>query len=598
MIIYNKQYFRALFLAGVSLCGDVGAATLSYNYNLTAGWNLVGNSTDNTITVNQVFSNVSEYTTIWKWDSVTTAWAFYTPSLSDGGAAYANTKGYEFLTTINPGEGFWVNAKNTASVAQSGTAFLLGSSALLPSWNLVATGTNLGAADFNRSLSGVLAGTPSNTTTLWAWDANNQKWYFYAPSLDASSSLTSYISSKGYEDFATAGITLGNGTGFWLNYPAGATGSVVDNETKFFNAINSMRSTMGIAPLTRNNNLDQASTAHANYLTLNANYLSSIMGNIDPTTGIEYGHSEDVGKPGYLAATPLARDVASGYTGVIYDEILTFGGSSGVNANGTDAFNGLMNTVYHRIAILQDNLCDIGLGTTSGLDFVADMGCKVNAPSLTTGTLVTFPASGQIDPYPYWVVGSEFPNPLPAFQNGTAIAGPLSVTTRSGDTLVTTSFTLTQNGNNVSSQLLTPQNDSNIPFNNVFLIPLAPLQLGGVTYTASYKGTVNGTSVSKTWSFTTPPSAINASPGGPITMKNGQSLAISFQAPSGLASWSYSAPSTLASGDIQVVYLSSSEMMLTVESNSITGPNTIKFTISDEKFTGVPPQTIQITVTP
>ena len=180
------------------------------------------------------------------------------------------------------------------------------------------------------------------------------------------------------------------------------------------------------------------------------------------------------------------------------------------------------------------------------------------------------------------------------------------ITTRSGDTLVTSSFTLTQNGNPVSSQVLAAQFngtittneqiDSGITANNAFLIPLAPLQLGGVTYTASFSGTVNGASVSKTWSFTTPPNVINATPAGPVTMKNGQSLAISFHAPSGLASWSYS--TTLTTDDIQVVYLSSSELMLTVESTSITGPNTINFTISDQKLTGVPPQTIQITVTP
>lgn len=40
------------------------------------------------------------------------AWAFYTPSLTTAAlAAYAAGKGYDVLTTINSGEGFWVNAK-------------------------------------------------------------------------------------------------------------------------------------------------------------------------------------------------------------------------------------------------------------------------------------------------------------------------------------------------------------------------------------------------------------------------------------------------------------------------------------------------------
>jgi uncharacterized protein YkwD len=602
MAIVSKIRMNVLILTGIAsvLCGSAEASPLAYSFNFTKGWNLIGNSLDSPITVNQAFpvtvSNPSPYSTIWKWNAATSKWAFYTPTQSDGGAAYATSKGYDFLATINPGEGFWVNANSASSMSQTGTAYLLGSSSLLPSWNLSATGANLGAADFNRSLSGVLSGVPANVTTLWAWDAANASWYFYAPNLDNGSNLASYIQSKGYEDFSGKGVTLGNGSGFWVNYPSGAPGSVVDNESKFFTALNAVRAAMGIGQLTRNSNLDQSATAHANYLNLNASTLNSIMGNIDPATGIIYGHSEDTGKPGYLAAMPQARDEASGYTGLYYDEILTFGGNSGVNADGIDAFNGLMNTVYHRVGMLQDTLCDIGIGTTSGFDFVADMGCKVNAPSLASGTLVVFPAEGQVDPYPYWEVGLEVPNPFPLLANGTPIAGPLSVTASTNDRLVTTSFTLTQNGAPVNSQRLDSQNDSRIPANNAFLVPLAPLQLGGVGYTASFTGTINGNSVSKTWSFTTPVNAINASPAGPVTMKNGQTLAISFHAPSGISSWS--TVSTLQNEDFQVNYLSSEKIMLTVQSNALTGADFIDLTVSDGKLSGVPPQTIHISVTP
>jgi uncharacterized protein YkwD len=602
MLFMSKILFRLVELAAVASMFAVNAqaATLSYPLNFTIGWNLLGNSVDTPITVNQIFNDKNTFNTIWKWNPSTSKWAFYTPANTDGGAAYATLKGYEFLSTINPGEGFWVNAKVNATSApamtQTGNSFLLGANSLLPNWNLIATGTNLGVADFNRSLSGVLSGIPANVTTLWAWDAANQKWYFYSPALDATpGSLATYIQGKGYEDFTSAGITLGNGKGFWVNYPSNAAGSVIDNELKFFNALNTTRSTLGLAQLNRDSSLDRAATAHANYLNLNADVLNPIMGQVDPSTGILYGHSEDTGNPGFLAATPQARDVASGYSGVIYDEILTFGGNSAVNADGTDAFNGLMNTVYHRIGMLQDNLCDIGVGSTSGTNFVADMGCKVNTPSLASGTLVVFPADGQVDPYPYWEVGLEVPNPLPLLANGTPVGGPISVTARTGDVLVTDSFSLTQNGNAVSSQVITLQNDNLVPANNVFLIPLAPLQLG-VSYSANFNGSVNGVPVTKAWGFTTPVSSLNASPTGPLTMKNGQTLAISMQAPSGNPNWRYS--TTIPLSDIQILFLSSNKLMVTVASTTLTRSGIINLTLSDEKISSVPQQTIQITVTP
>jgi hypothetical protein len=92
----------------------------------------------------------------------------------------------------------------------------------LTGWNLVATGDNLLAPAFNRSLSAVPTSPgvfPINLTTLWAWDNAHASWYFYAPSLDASNGLTSYITSKGYLDFAAYNKTLGNGVRFWVNRP-------------------------------------------------------------------------------------------------------------------------------------------------------------------------------------------------------------------------------------------------------------------------------------------------------------------------------------------------------------------------------------------
>ena len=576
-------------------CVPVQAANLNYSFGIASGWNLEGNSINVPITVNQAFADPALYVSVWTWNAATAKWAFYTPLQADGGAAYAASKGYDFLSTINPGQGFWVNAKAPAAIPQAGGGYLMASYLLSAGWNLVATSSNLGPADFNRSLSGALSGIPANLTTLWAWDSANQAWFFYAPALDLNGTLSGYIASKGYESFSAR--TLGNGAGFWVNYPAGAPGSVASNGSAFFASLNAMRTSMGIPAFSRNALLDQSASAHAQYLYQNSAYLAPLSGQTDPATGMLYAHSEDPGRPGYLAPTPAARDQASGYSGILYDEVLTFGSPTvQVNEDGQDAFNNLMNTVYHRSGLLKDNLCDIGIGEVLS-NFVAEMACA-QPQSMPSGALVVFPADGQVDPYPYWEVGLELPNPLPALANGTQIGGPLSVMAPSGHTLVASSFSLSLNGNPVSAQLLSPQSDPAIPANNAFLVPLSPLQLGGATYTATFTGTDNGSPVSKTWNFTTPPNSVNAVPAGPISMKNGQSVAISFSAPSGSGrmSWSYYTP--LQGSDIQVVYLSTREVMLTVSSTTLTTPTQINFTVSDAKLGGVPPQTIAITVSP
>lgn len=184
--------------------------------NFVQGWNLVGNGSDVPITVATTFSDTNGFTTVWKWIAAQSAWAFYAPSLAAQGtlADYVASKGYQPLTTIAGGEGFWVNAKTATSVDLSG-GNLISVAALGPTlvqgWNLSGLGETVTAKQFCD------APTTGAVTTLWAWDTTNSAWYFYAPSLDSSGNLVSYITSKGYLDFTATGKTLGPGVGFWVN---------------------------------------------------------------------------------------------------------------------------------------------------------------------------------------------------------------------------------------------------------------------------------------------------------------------------------------------------------------------------------------------
>jgi alpha-tubulin suppressor-like RCC1 family protein len=194
--------------------------------NLAMSWNLMGNSTNAPFTVASVFGDAAKVSTVWKWVPATNNWAFYSPALTDGGAAYAASKGYEFLTTINAGEGFWVNSLSAFTAplptgAALGTADFQDQSdpalnKLAHGWSLIATGDKVTPGVFNSRLGLVPSTTtPVTVKTLWAWDSSLSSWYFYAPSLEANGGQANYNAGKGYLNFGTR--TLDPAMGFWVN---------------------------------------------------------------------------------------------------------------------------------------------------------------------------------------------------------------------------------------------------------------------------------------------------------------------------------------------------------------------------------------------
>jgi hypothetical protein len=200
--------------------------TVSVGINLVPGWNLLGNPVSKSLSVADKFGDASKVTSVWKWDSGTAKWQFYTPSLTaDALQSFALGQGYGVLSEISGGDGYWVNAKALADLGTvSGTAINLRPSSLTSGWNLVATANATTPQKFNLSLSTTppTAGqVPVNMTSLWAWDSAQSKWLFYAPSLEATgdNALLDFINSQHYEDFAAVGKNLGNSTGFWVQRP-------------------------------------------------------------------------------------------------------------------------------------------------------------------------------------------------------------------------------------------------------------------------------------------------------------------------------------------------------------------------------------------
>ena len=191
------------------------------------GWNLVGNSMNTPLTVATEFSDTTKVSTVWKWISNTAKWAFFSPSLVGQALAdYSASSGYDVLSTISGGEGFWVNAKAAFTLQLPASTPVASSSfqGMASGWNLISIGSTRTPSGFNTdmSVSPPTAGVvPQNITTLWAWDNSQSKWYFYSPSLEAQGGtvLSDYITSKGYLNFTNANKTLGQGVGFWANKP-------------------------------------------------------------------------------------------------------------------------------------------------------------------------------------------------------------------------------------------------------------------------------------------------------------------------------------------------------------------------------------------
>jgi Fibronectin type III domain len=227
------SYTTGIITANCSVSATFAPSGTALQASLLAGWNLLGNSTDALLNVATVLGNASQVSTVWKWESAKAKWAFYAPLLtSDTLASYAAGKGYDVLTTINAGEGFWVNANVGftmplpigAGISSTAYADRSGQSNSLPQgWSLIATGDSPTARRFVNAIALVQPVSPlvaaTSLSTLWAWDSGASNWYFYAPVLDNNGGLADYITSKHYEDFNAKSKTLDPTTGFWVNHP-------------------------------------------------------------------------------------------------------------------------------------------------------------------------------------------------------------------------------------------------------------------------------------------------------------------------------------------------------------------------------------------
>ena len=225
MIRYAAQALLALALVGVALAQSV--------VSVLPGWNQLGNGYHAQIDVPSTFADAATIESVWKWLPATGKWAYYSPQLADGGVAFAASQGFDALSTITDGEGYWVNAVQgfnftppTGTAVATSEFKTVGALALSTGWNQVSIGYAKTASGFNNTLSDV---TPAPGTiaqsvqSIWVWNTASSKWYFYAPSLDAQGGavLSNYIAANGYLSFTNPNKLLDGKTGFFVTKDAG-----------------------------------------------------------------------------------------------------------------------------------------------------------------------------------------------------------------------------------------------------------------------------------------------------------------------------------------------------------------------------------------
>ncbi|KFC76104.1 CAP domain-containing protein [Massilia sp. LC238] len=264
-----------------------------------------------------------------------------------------------------------------------------------------------------------------------------------------------------------------------------ATGSIaVDGR----NWINYRRTQLGVPVVTENVLINNAALGHSEYLRTNR-----VM-----------SHDQAAGKPGFTGVTLKDRLNAAGYTipanGYAYGEVI-----SGVT-NGTGFFMAeeLVTAIYHRFVMFEPKFREIGTGaatSSSGYSyFTADFASRGGfGPGIAANAVVTWPFNGQTGVVPNFMSDTEEPDPVP---DRNEVGYPISVHANIDAPLTMQTFTVRPRGGANLEVLVVNSSSTASQRTAIAIIPLARLA-AATTYDVSFSGTVNGSPVSRDWSFTT-----------------------------------------------------------------------------------------------
>jgi hypothetical protein len=172
---------------------------------VNASWNLLSLPvTPNNPAVGAVLGQIkAQLTSAWKWENGN--WAVYLPAYGQTAFSnYLNNKGFVALTTLEAGEGFWLNSATDQSFNVLGAPPAASGITLAKGWNLVGL-----KGEVAQAVADLVAGHEGQITSLWAW--KGATWAVNLPG-DGDSGQA-YAEGKGFGH-----LTLINpGQGFWVN---------------------------------------------------------------------------------------------------------------------------------------------------------------------------------------------------------------------------------------------------------------------------------------------------------------------------------------------------------------------------------------------
>ena len=278
-----------------------------------------------------------------------------------------------------------------------------------------------------------------------------------------------------------------------LTQEPGAPAMSGNTATDGFNWINYRRAQLGLSVLSRNNQINVAAQGHSDYQRLN-NTIT---------------HEQTAGQPGFTGVRLTDRLNAAGYT--LTNRTFAAGEviSATSNASGFYQAEELITAIYHRFVIFEPTFREIGTGAATGSNgttyFTADFAVVDSFSGLGAGRFVTYPRNQQANVPVNFFSDTESPDPVP---NQNEVGYPISV---HGDgygrvpgRVVVQSFTVAPHGASaLSTRLLSYAAGTNGTTETAAaIVPLAPLK-SATTYDVNFTGTVGGTAVNYSWSFTT-----------------------------------------------------------------------------------------------
>jgi uncharacterized protein YkwD len=297
----------------------------------------------------------------------------------------------------------------------------------------------------------------------------------------------------------TAGVGSNTGNGMSGGSPStgfsgqDASAPVATNNiaTDGLNWINYRRSQIGMPAMTHSGVIDIAAQGHSDYQRINDTV----------------SHEQIVGKPGFTGAILADRLRAAGYTFGFPNAI---GEVISATSNGSGFYMAeeLITAIYHRFVIFEPVFQEIGTGaatTTAGYnyftaDFVTNNGY---GNGIAAGTIVTWPVNGQTNVPPNFFSDNEKPDPVPDINE---VGYPVSVHTNLTRKLTVQAFTIRAHGSgtDLSTRLLVQGQDAEMIHNQsaAAIVPLSPLA-AATTYDVTFSGAIDGTPITRTWSFTT-----------------------------------------------------------------------------------------------